>query len=58
LDELIKLEEKIDRLIGIINELKQKVQNLEQEQERLRTQGFEAKKKVDGIIEKIDNLLI
>lgn len=58
MDELIKLEEKIDRLIGVINELKLKVQNLEQENEKLKGQGSEAKKKVDGIIEKIDNLLI
>jgi len=58
LDEFIKLEEKIDRLIGIINELKQKVQDLVEENEKLKNQGSDAKKKVDGIIEKIDNLLI
>lgn len=58
MDEFIKLEEKIDRLIGIINELKQKVQDLVEENEKLKNQGSDAKKKVDGIIEKIDNLLI
>lgn len=58
MEELMKLEERIDRLIAVINELKTKVRALEQENERHRSTGAEAKKKVDGIIEKIDTLLI
>ncbi len=58
MDELIKLEERIDRLIAVINELKNRVRTLEQENERYRNAGIEAQKKVDGIIEKIDTLLI
>lgn len=58
MEELMKLEERIDRLIAVINELKTKVRTLEQENERCRSMGTEAKKKVDGIIEKIDTLLI
>lgn len=58
MEELMKLEERIDRLIAVINELKTKVRTLEQENERCRNAGTEAKKKVDGIIEKIDTLLI
>jgi len=58
LDELIKLEEKINRMITTIGELKQKLQELEQDNSRLKSREIEAKKRMDGLIEKVDNLLI
>ncbi len=58
MDELAKLEERIDKLISLINELKQKVEDLEESNGRLQNTKQEAKKKVDGLIEKVDNLLI
>lgn len=58
MDELIQLEEKVNRLIATVNELKQKLQVLVRENEDLRNREAEAKKKVDGLIEKVDNLLI
>jgi TolA-binding protein len=58
LEELIKLEERITKMIGAISALKQRVQELEQDSERSKTREAEAKKRVDGLIEKVDNLLI
>jgi FtsZ-binding cell division protein ZapB len=58
LDELAKLEERIDKLISLINELKQKVEDLEESNGRLQNTKQEVKKRVDGLIEKVDNLLI
>jgi FtsZ-binding cell division protein ZapB len=58
LDELAKLEERIDKLITLINELKQKVEDLEESNGRLQNTKQEVKKRVDGLIEKVDNLLI
>jgi FtsZ-binding cell division protein ZapB len=58
LEELIKLEERITKMISTISALKQRVQELEQDSERSKTREAEAKKRVDGLIEKVDNLLI
>jgi FtsZ-binding cell division protein ZapB len=58
LDELTKLEERIDKLISLINEIKQKVEDLEESNSRLQNAKQEAKKRVDGLIEKVDNLLL
>jgi len=45
-------------MIGTISALKQRVQELEQDSERSKIREAEAKKRVDGLIEKVDNLLI
>jgi FtsZ-binding cell division protein ZapB len=58
LDELTKLEERIDKLVSLIRELRQKVEDLEENNGRLQNTKQEAKKRVDGLIEKVDNLLI
>lgn len=58
MEELIKLEERITKMINAISALKQRVQELEQDSERSKTREAEAKKRVDGLIEKVDNLLI
>jgi FtsZ-binding cell division protein ZapB len=58
LDELTKLEERIDKLISLINEIKQKVEDLEESNSRLQNAKQEAKKRVDGLTEKVDNLLL
>ncbi|HEX7319390.1 MAG TPA: hypothetical protein VF399_03415 [bacterium] len=58
MEELIKLEERITKMIGTISALKQRVQELEQDSERSKIREAEAKKRVDGLIEKVDNLLI
>jgi FtsZ-binding cell division protein ZapB len=58
LDELTKLEERIDKLISLINEIKQKVEDLEESNSRLQNAKQEAKKRVDGLIEKVDDLLL
>jgi len=58
LDELTKLEERIDKLITLINELKRKVEDLEESNSRLQNTKQEVKKRVDGLIEKVDDLII
>ncbi|UCG30758.1 MAG: cell division protein ZapB [candidate division WOR-3 bacterium] len=58
MDELTKLEERIDKLVSLVNELRQKVEDLEESNGRLQNTKQEAKKRVDGLIEKVDNLLI
>jgi FtsZ-binding cell division protein ZapB len=58
LDELSKLEEKLDTLISLINELKQKVEDFEKKNNQLRSCDQQIKEKVDLLIGKIDNLLI
>ena len=58
MDELTKLEERIDKLVSLINELRQKIEDLEENNSRLQNTRQEAKKRVDGLIEKVDNLLI
>ncbi|MDH4210429.1 MAG: cell division protein ZapB [candidate division WOR-3 bacterium] len=58
MDELTKLEERIDKLVSLIRELRQKVEDLEENNGRLQNTKQEVKKRVDGLIEKVDNLLI
>jgi len=58
LDELTKLEERIDKLVSLINELRHRIEDLEENNSRLQNTGQEVKKRVDGLIEKVDNLLI
>lgn len=58
MDELTKLEERIDKLVSLIRELRQKVEDLEEKNGRLQNTKQEVKKRVDGLIEKVDNLLI
>ena len=58
MDELTKLEERIDKLITLINELKRKVEDLEESNSRLQNTKQEVKKRVDGLIEKVDDLII
>jgi FtsZ-binding cell division protein ZapB len=58
LDELTKLEEKIDKLIAFIDELKQKIEDYEEQNARLQTRDSDVKMKIEGIIERIDKLLV
>ena len=58
MDELSKLEEKLDRLISLISELKHKVEDFEEKNNVLSTRDQQVKEKVEMLIEKIDNLLI
>ena len=58
MDELSKLEEKVDRLISMIIELKQKVDDLEETQTHIKSRDREIRDKVQGLIEKIDSLFI
>lgn len=58
MDELSRLEEKLDTLISLINELKRTVEDFEEKNNRLRSRDQQIKEKVDLLIEKIDNLLI
>ena len=57
MDELIKLEEKIEALVAIINDLKQKVEDFETKNSRLLARDKDIKSKIEGLIEKIDSLL-
>jgi FtsZ-binding cell division protein ZapB len=57
-DEIGKLEEKVDRLIALINELKHKVDDLDESQSHIQSRDREIKDKVQGLIEKIDSLFI
>lgn len=58
MDELTKLEERIDRLVSLITELRQKIEDLEESNSRMQNTKQEVKKRVDGLIEKVDDLLI
>ena len=58
MDELSKLEEKVDRLISLISELKQKVDDLEETHTHIESRDREIRDKVQGLIEKIDSLFI
>ena len=57
MDELIKLEEKIEALVAIINDLKQKVEDFETKNSRLLARDKDIKSKIEGLIEKIESLL-
>ncbi len=52
------LEEKVDKLITLVSELKQRVEDLEEQSNRHRSRNKEIRTNVDGLIEKIDNLLV
>ena len=58
MDELTKLDEKIDKLITFIDELKQKIEDFEEQNARLKTRDSDVKMKIEGIIERIDKLLV
>ena len=58
MDELTKLEERIDKLVSVINELRHKIEDMEEINGRLQNTKQEVKKRVDGLIEKVDDLLI
>ena len=58
MDELTKLEERIDKLVSVINDLRHKIEDLEEINGRLQNTKQEVKKRVDGLIEKVDDLLI
>ena len=58
MDELSRLEEKLERLIALVNELKQRVEDVEVQNAQLRSRDEAIKENVDGLIEKIDNFLI
>ncbi|UCF70615.1 MAG: cell division protein ZapB [candidate division WOR-3 bacterium] len=58
MDELTKLEERIDKLVSLINELRHKIEDLEENNSRLQSTKQEVKQRVDGLIDKVDNLLI
>jgi FtsZ-binding cell division protein ZapB len=58
LDELTRLEEKIQRMIALINELRQRIEDLEAENSQHKEQEREVKKRVDNLINKVDNLSV
>jgi FtsZ-binding cell division protein ZapB len=58
LEELTRLEEKIDKLISLIDGLKQKIEDYEEQNARLKNRDSEVKLKIEGIIERIDKLLV
>lgn len=58
MNEISKLEEKVDRLIAMINELKHRVDDLEENKTHIESRDREMKDKVQGLIEKIDSLFI
>ncbi len=58
MDDLTKLEEKLDRLVSLISELKQKVEDLGEQNTQFKSRHKVIKEKVDSLIEKLDNLLI
>ena len=57
MDELYKLEEKLDALVAIIHDLKQKVEDFEAKNSRSIARDKDIKSKIEGLIEKIDSLL-
>lgn len=57
MDELNKLEEKIDALMVIINDLKHKVEDFEAKNSRSIARDRDIKSKIEGLIEKLDSLL-
>ena len=58
MDELSTLEEKVEKLISLVSELKQRVEDLEEQSNHHRSRDKEIRANVDGLIEKIDHLLI
>jgi FtsZ-binding cell division protein ZapB len=58
LDDLTKLEEKIDQLISIISELRQEAEDLTEQNSQLKSRDRVIKEKVESLIQRINNLLI
>jgi phage shock protein A len=58
LEELTKLEEKVDKLISLVDELKQKIEDYEEQNARLKARDNDMKSKIEGIIERVDRLLV
>lgn len=58
MDELSKLEEKLNALILLISELKQKIEEYDDENTRLKERDKEIKQKIEGLVDRIDNLVI
>ncbi len=58
MEEINRLEEKVEYLVKIVGELKQKIETLEQEKSRLESRDNVIKEKLTGLIDKIDNLAI
>lgn len=58
MDEINKLEEKVQRLVSLINELKQKIEVLEEEKSQSQSRDQVIKDRITGLIDKIDNLTI
>ena len=58
MEELTKLDEKVDKLISLIDELKQKIEDYEEQNARITARDNEVKSKIEGIIERIDKLLV
>jgi FtsZ-binding cell division protein ZapB len=58
LDELSKLEGKVDKLVLLINELKTRLEEHEEESNRLRNRDKEIKEKIDNLVNRIDRLVI
>ncbi len=58
MDELAKLEEKVEKLLAALSELKQRARDSEEHNARLKARDREIKEKVDGLIEKIDGFLM
>jgi len=58
LEEINKLEEKVQRLVTLINDLKQKIEVLEEEKSQFESRDQVIKDKITGLIDKIDNLAI
>jgi phage shock protein A len=58
LEELTKLEEKVDKLISLVDELKQKIEDYEEQNARLKARDNDMKSKIEGIIERVYRLLV
>ena len=58
MEEINKLEEKVQKLVTLINDLKQKIEALEEEKSQFESRDQVIKDKITGLIDKIDNLTI
>ena len=57
MDDLSKLEDKVDKLILLINELKQKVEDWKEQNTKFKIRDKEIKEKLENLIERIDKLV-
>lgn len=55
---IVRLEEKVEKMIALINELKQRILELEEENQRLKEKELGVKKKIDDLIDRIDSMMI